>query len=72
VRGEVANILVLVLRPKGQLRVPDHAHRPGSDGVTALAGGTGKAGGKAGQVRGKREAGQVRSGRKRDRSEVRY
>ena len=38
VRGEVANILVLVLRPKGQLRVPDHAHRPGSDGVTALGG----------------------------------
>ena len=36
--GEVANILVLVLRPKGQLRVPDHAHRPGSDGVTALGG----------------------------------
>ena len=38
VRGEVANILVLVLRPKGQLRVPDHAHRPGSDGVTELGG----------------------------------
>ncbi len=38
VRGEVANILVLVLRPKSQLRVPDHAHRPGSDGVTALGG----------------------------------
>ena len=38
VRGEVANILVLVLRPKGQLRVPDHARRPGSDGVTALGG----------------------------------
>ena len=36
VRGEVANVLVLVLRPKGQLRVPDHARRPGSDGVTAL------------------------------------
>ena len=41
VRGEVANILVLVLRPKGQLRVPDHAHRPGSDGVTALGVGGG-------------------------------
>jgi len=38
VRGEVANVLVLVLRPKGQLRVPDQAHRPGSDGVTALGG----------------------------------
>ncbi len=38
VRGEVANILVLVLRPKGQLRVPHHAYRPGSDGVTALGG----------------------------------
>ena len=38
IRGEVANVLVLVLRPKGQLRVPDHAHRPGSDGVTALGG----------------------------------
>ena len=38
VRGEVANVLVLVLRPKGQLRVPDHARRPGSDGVTALGG----------------------------------
>ena len=36
--GEVANILVLVLRPKGQLRVPDHTRRPGSDGVTALGG----------------------------------
>jgi hypothetical protein len=38
VRGEVANGLVLVLRPKGRLRVPDHAHRPGSDGVTELGG----------------------------------
>jgi hypothetical protein len=38
VRGEVPNALVLVLRPKGQLRVPDQAHRPGSDGVTALGG----------------------------------
>ncbi len=38
VRGEVPNVLVLVLRPKGQLRVPDHAHRPGSDGVTELGG----------------------------------
>ena len=38
VRGEVANVLVLVLRPKGQLRIPHHAHRRGSDGVTALGG----------------------------------
>jgi len=33
-RGEVPNVLVLVLRSKGKLRLPDHAHRPGSDGVT--------------------------------------
>ena len=32
IRGEVPNVLVLVLRPKGQLRVPDRAHRPSSDG----------------------------------------
>jgi hypothetical protein len=38
VRGEVPNVLVLVLRPRGQLRVPDHADRPGSDGVTELGG----------------------------------
>ena len=38
VRGEVPNVLVLVLRPKGQLRVPDRAHRPSSDGVTELGG----------------------------------
>ncbi len=39
-RAEPASgiVLVLVLRPKGQLRVPDQAHRPGSDGVTALGG----------------------------------
>ena len=38
VRGEVANVLVLVLRPKGQLRVPDHARRPSSDAATELGG----------------------------------
>ena len=37
-RGEVPNVLVLVLRPKGKLRVPDRAHDPGSDGVTELSG----------------------------------
>jgi len=38
VRDEVPNVLVLVLRPKGQLHVPDHSRRPGSDGVTELGG----------------------------------
>src|SRR5271157_3600353 len=38
IRGEVPNVLVLVLRPKGQLRIPYRAHRPGSDGVTELGG----------------------------------
>jgi hypothetical protein len=38
VRNEVPNVLVLVLHPKGHLRVPDHAHRPASDGVTELGG----------------------------------
>ena len=38
IRDEVPNVLVLVLRPKGQLRVPDHARRPSSDGVTELGG----------------------------------
>jgi hypothetical protein len=38
VRGEVPNVIVVVLRPKGQLRVPDHAERPGRDGVTAPGG----------------------------------
>jgi hypothetical protein len=38
VRGEVPNVLVLVLRPKGQLRIADHARRLGSDGVTDLGG----------------------------------
>ena len=38
VRGEVANVLVLVLRSKGQLRVPDHARRPSSDAATELGG----------------------------------
>jgi hypothetical protein len=38
VRGEVPNVLVLVLRPKGQLRVADHARRPSSDGLTELGG----------------------------------
>jgi hypothetical protein len=38
VRNEVPNVLVLVLRPKGQLRVPDRAQRPSADGVTELTG----------------------------------
>jgi hypothetical protein len=38
VRNEVPNVLVLVLRPKGQLRVPDHAQRPSADGVTEPGG----------------------------------
>ena len=38
IRGEVPNVLVMVLHPKGQLRVPDRAHRPGTDGVTELTG----------------------------------
>ncbi len=38
VRNEVPNVLVLVLHPKGQLRVPDHAQRPSADGVTELVG----------------------------------
>ena len=37
-RNEVPNVLVLVLRPKGQLRVPDRAQRPSADGVTGLGG----------------------------------
>jgi hypothetical protein len=36
VRGEVPNVLVLVLRPKGKLRVPSHGQRLSSDGVTVL------------------------------------
>jgi hypothetical protein len=38
IRGEVPNVLVLVLRPKGQLRVPDRAQRSSPDGVTELSG----------------------------------
>jgi hypothetical protein len=38
IRNEVPNVLVLVLRPKGQLRVPDHARRPSADAVTELGG----------------------------------
>ncbi|MGP0065383.1 MAG: hypothetical protein ACLQGP_17495 [Isosphaeraceae bacterium] len=38
IRREVPNVIVIVLRPKGQLRVPDQANLPGSDGVTALGG----------------------------------
>ena len=38
VRNEVPNVLVLVLRPKGQLRVADRAQRPSPDGVTELGG----------------------------------
>jgi hypothetical protein len=37
-RGEVPNVLVFVLRPRGKLRVPDRAQRAGSDGVTELRG----------------------------------
>ena len=37
-RGEVPNVLVLVLRPRGQVRVPHQALRSGSDGLTALEG----------------------------------
>jgi hypothetical protein len=38
IRNEVPNVIVVVLRPKGQFRVPDHAERPGPDGVTRLEG----------------------------------
>jgi len=38
VHGEVPNVLALVLRPKGQLRVPDHARHPSSDATTELGG----------------------------------
>ncbi|HZW30631.1 MAG TPA: hypothetical protein VFF52_07995 [Isosphaeraceae bacterium] len=38
IRGEIPNVLVIVLHPKGQLRVPDRAQRPSSDGVTELTG----------------------------------
>ena len=38
IRGEVPNVIVLVLRPKGQVRVADHARRSASDGVTELDG----------------------------------
>jgi hypothetical protein len=38
VRNEVPSVLVLVLHQKGQFRVPDHAQRPASDGVTELRG----------------------------------
>lgn len=37
-RNEVPNVIVVVLRPKGQLRVPDHARRAGPDGVTEFNG----------------------------------
>lgn len=37
-RNEVPNVIVVVLRPKGQLRVPDKAHRQSPDGVTELRG----------------------------------
>ena len=50
VRNEVPNVLVLVLRPKGQLHVPDHARRPSSDGVTEL-GGAGGGSSSCGQFR---------------------
>ncbi len=38
IRREVPNVLVLVLRPKGQIRVAGEARRGGADGVTELAG----------------------------------
>src|SRR5262249_47685679 len=38
VRGEVPNVLVLVLRPRGRLRVAEQTRRHGSDGVTEVAG----------------------------------
>ena len=38
VRNEVPNVLVLVLRPKGQLRVSDRARRGSPDGVTEFGG----------------------------------
>jgi hypothetical protein len=38
IRGEAPSILVLVLRPKGRLQVPDHASRATSDGLTELGG----------------------------------
>jgi hypothetical protein len=37
-RGEVPNVLILVLRPRGQVRVRQQAVRSGSDGLTALEG----------------------------------
>jgi hypothetical protein len=38
IRGEVPNVLVVVLRPKGRVRVADGVRRAGADGVTELAG----------------------------------
>jgi hypothetical protein len=38
IRGEAPSVLVLVLRPKGRLQVPDHASRAASDGLTELGG----------------------------------
>ena len=37
-RGEVPNVIVLVLRPRGQVHVPQQTLRSGTDGVTALEG----------------------------------
>jgi hypothetical protein len=37
-RGEVPNVFIVVLQPRGKLRVPDHALRLGRDGVTKIAG----------------------------------
>lgn len=37
-RNEVPNVIVLVLRPRGQLRVSDRAERPSPDGLTELIG----------------------------------
>ena len=60
VRNEVPNVLVLVLRPKGQLRVRDRAQRPSprwSDGA-----GRPLAGGRALECAGRAGAGDGRPG----------
>src|SRR5262249_52027579 len=38
IRVDVPGVLVIVLHPKGRLRVPDRVQRPSSDGVTELTG----------------------------------
>jgi hypothetical protein len=37
-RGEAPSVLVLVLYPRGKLRVPDQAQRPAKDNVTVIGG----------------------------------